>query len=182
MQGLLMLIVVAILVIYIVLGVLYESFIHPLTILSGLAPAGLGALLTLLIFGVDLNLYSLVGIIMLVGIVKKNAIMMIDFALEAERSGGKSPAEAIYQGALTRFRPITMTTMAALMATLPIALGFGAGGESRRPLGLAVVGGLILSQIVTLYITPVIYTYMDALQQWLRNRFNRIVRHEGKAA
>jgi HAE1 family hydrophobic/amphiphilic exporter-1 len=182
MQGLLILIIVAILVIYIVLGILYESFIHPLTILSGLAPAGLGALLTLLIFGIDLNLYSLVGIIMLVGIVKKNAIMMIDFALEAERTGGKSPAEAIYQGALTRFRPIMMTTMAALMATLPIALGFGAGGESRRPLGLAVVGGLILSQIVTLYITPVIYTYMDALQHWLRNRFNRIVRHGDAAA
>ncbi len=136
----------AILVIYIVLGILYESFIHPITILSGLPSAGVGALLTLKLFHTELNIYAFVGIIMLIGIVKKNAIMMIDFALEAQREEGKSAEEAIYQGALVRFRPIMMTTMAALMGTLPIAMGFGAGAESRRPLGLAVVGGLIFSQ------------------------------------
>ncbi|MFZ0706068.1 MAG: efflux RND transporter permease subunit [Candidatus Korobacteraceae bacterium] len=160
----------AVLVIYIILGILYESFIHPLTILSGLPSAGVGALLTLKLFHQELNLYSFVGIIMLIGIVKKNAIMMIDFALEQERTEGKQPEEAIYQGALIRFRPIMMTTMAALMGTLPIAIGFGAGAESRRGLGLAVVGGLVFSQIVTLYITPVYYVYLDKLQRIFRRR------------
>jgi len=160
----------AVLVIYIILGILYESFIHPLTILSGLPSAGVGALLTLKLFHQELNLYSFVGIIMLIGIVKKNAIMMIDFALEQERTEGKQPEEAIYEGALIRFRPIMMTTMAALMGTLPIAIGFGAGAESRRGLGLAVVGGLVFSQIVTLYITPVYYVYLDKLQRIFRKR------------
>jgi HAE1 family hydrophobic/amphiphilic exporter-1 len=167
-KGLGILLIMAILVIYIVLGILYESFIHPLTILSGLPSAGLGALLTLMLFHIDLNLYAFVGIIMLIGIVKKNAIMMIDFALAAQRNEGKSALEAIYQGCLVRFRPIMMTTMAALMGTLPIALGYGAGGEARRPMGLAVVGGLLVSQVITLYITPVYFTYLESFQQWVR--------------
>ena len=169
-QGLLFLLIVAILVIYLVLGILYESFIHPLTILSGLPFAGFGALLTLLIFRTELSVYAFVGVIMLIGLVKKNAIMMIDFALDAERDEGLSPRDAIVKACSVRFRPIMMTTMAALMGTLPIAVGLGAGSESRRPLGLAVVGGLAFSQLITLYITPVVYTYLDKFQKRLSAR------------
>jgi HAE1 family hydrophobic/amphiphilic exporter-1 len=170
MRNLGILLVMAILVIYIVLGVLYESFIHPITILSGLPAAGFGALLTLMIFHMELDLLAFVGIIMLVGLVKKNAIMMIDFALDAQRTEGKSPAEAIFEGSIIRFRPIMMTTMSALMGTLPIALGMGAGADSRRPLGVAVVGGLFFSQLLTLYITPVVYTYMESFHEWITGR------------
>jgi hydrophobic/amphiphilic exporter-1 (mainly G- bacteria), HAE1 family len=194
--GLLALLIVSILVIYIILGCLYESFIHPITILSGLPSAGFGALITLIIYSwcnkdtlyeithpqnikiffnslishADLNIYAYVGLIMLVGIVKKNAIMMIDFAITAQREHGKSPADAIHEGCLLRFRPIMMTTMCALMATLPIALGLGAGGESRRALGLTVVGGLVVSQCLTLFITPVVYLYLESFQQWLARK------------
>ena len=171
--GLGLLLLMAILVIYMVLGILYESFIHPITILSALPFAGFGALVTLLLFRIDLSIYAFVGIIMLVGLVKKNGIIMIDFALEAERKEGKGPVEAIHEACIVRFRPIMMTTMAALMGTLPIALGFGAGAESRRPLGLAVVGGLLFSQFLTLVVTPVFYVYMDDLQSFLSRRFKR---------
>ena len=163
------LLVIAIMVVYIVLGILYESYIHPLTILSGLPSAAFGALVTLIVFRMDLNIYAFVGMIMLIGIVEKNAIMQIDFALEAER-GGKKPEEAIYEGCLVRFRPIMMTTMAALLGALPIAVGYGAGGEARQPLGLVVVGGLLFSQLVTLFLTPVVYTYMAQLQSWMKSR------------
>jgi HAE1 family hydrophobic/amphiphilic exporter-1 len=169
-RGLGILLLVAILVIYMVLGILYESFIHPLTILTALPFAGFGALVTLLAFGVEISIYAFVGIILLVGLVKKNGIMMVDFAIEAQRTEGVSAQKAIYEACLVRFRPIMMTTMAALMGTLPIALGAGAGAESRRPLGLAVVGGLLFSQTLTLYVTPVFYVYMDRLQQRLGRR------------
>jgi len=167
MSNLGLLLFVATGVVYIVLGVLYESYVHPLTILSGLPSAGLGALVTLYIFGNELNIYSFVGLILLVGLVKKNAIMQIDFALEAERHHGKTPAQAIHEGCLIRFRPIMMTTMAALLGALPIALGYGSGGEARRPLGLAIVGGLMVSQLITLYLTPVVYTL---LATWFKTR------------
>ena len=181
-QGLAFLLLLAIVVIYIVLGILYESFVHPLTILSGLPFAGFGALLTLFIFWTELSVYAFVGVIMLVGLVKKNAIMMIDFALDAERNEGKSPRDAIIQACSVRFRPIMMTTMAALMGTLPIAIGWGAGGESRRPLGLAVVGGLAFSQLITLYVTPVVYTYLDTLQHRFGRRARRASVEEPAAA
>jgi HAE1 family hydrophobic/amphiphilic exporter-1 len=172
-KSLWLLLVLAILVVYIVLGILYESYIHPLTILSGLPSAGFGALLTLYIFKLDLNLYSFIGLVLLIGIVKKNAIMQIDFALAAERNEGKSPLNAIYEGCVIRFRPIMMTTAAALLGAVPIAVGYGAGGEARRPLGLSVVGGLLFSQLVTLYLTPVVYTYLASVQTWYDNRKRR---------
>jgi HAE1 family hydrophobic/amphiphilic exporter-1 len=171
--GLGILLLATVLVIYLVLGILYESFIHPITILSGLPSAALGALVTLMAFHMELDLYGFVGVIMLIGIVKKNAIMMIDFAMESEKNAGMSTAEAIYHGATVRFRPIMMTTGAAFMGIMPIALGLGAGAESRRPLGLAVVGGLVFSQIITLYITPVYYTYLDQFQRWLGRHIHR---------
>ena len=170
MRGMGLLLLAAVIVIYIVLGILYESFIHPITILSGLPAAGVGALITLYLAGMELNIFSLVGIIMLIGIVKKNAIMMVDFALDAQRERNMAPADAIFDACMIRFRPIMMTTMAALMGTIPIAVGMGAGSESRRPLGLAVVGGLIFSQLLTLYITPVFFTYMESLRSLFSRR------------
>ena len=160
------LILAALVTVYIVLGILYESYIHPLTILSTLPSAGVGALLALLLFKTELSVIALIGIVLLIGIVKKNAIMMIDFALEAERAGGKTALDAIYEACVRRFRPIMMTTMAALLGALPLAVGTGVGSELRRPLGIAIVGGLLVSQLLTLYTTPVVYLYLDRVRLW----------------
>ena len=171
-----LLILAALVTVYIVLGVLYESYVHPVTILSTLPSAGVGAILALLFSGTELSLIAVIGIILLIGIVKKNGIMMVDFALDVERREGKSPSEAIYQACLLRFRPIMMTTMAALLGALPLAVGTGVGSELRRPLGIAIVGGLIFSQMLTLYTTPVIYLYLDRFRLW----FERVRRGQGE--
>ena len=168
-----MLIITALLAVYIVLGILYESFIHPITIISTIPSAGVGAVLALMLFRLDLSVIALIGIILLIGIVKKNAILMIDFALAAERNEGKSSKDAIFQACLLRFRPILMTTMAALFGALPLALGHGVGSELRRPLGIAIVGGLIFSQMLTLYTTPVVYLYMDRMRLWWEGRHEK---------
>jgi HAE1 family hydrophobic/amphiphilic exporter-1 len=170
--GLGQLLIVSIFIIFLVLGVLYESLAHPITILSALPFAGLGAVASLLLFDIELNVYSFVGIILLVGLVKKNGIMMVDFAIEA-RKDGAAPLDAITQACIVRFRPIMMTTMAALFGTLPIALGIGAGAESRQPLGIAVVGGLLFSQLITLYATPVLYLYLERLSEWTSQKLHR---------
>jgi HAE1 family hydrophobic/amphiphilic exporter-1 len=181
-QGLVVLMLLAVFVIYVILGVLYESFIHPITILTGLPFAAFGALATLLLCHLDLDIYGFVGIIMLIGIVEKNAIMMIDFAIEAQRGGNRTPAEAILEAASVRFRPIMMTTMAALMGANPIAVGWGAGASTRRPLGVAVVGGLAFSQLVTLYVTPVFYTYLDDLQHRFSRKRGQVAGEPGVSA
>jgi len=165
-----LLILAALVTVYIVLGVLYESYIHPITILSTLPSAGVGAVLALMLTGTDLSLIAVIGVILLIGIVKKNGIMMVDFAIAAERNEGKKPEEAIYEACLLRFRPIMMTTMAALFGALPLAVGTGVGSELRRPLGIAIVGGLIFSQMMTLYTTPVVYLYMDRFRLWIKER------------
>ncbi len=161
--------------VYIVLGVLYESYIHPITILSTLPSAGVGAVLALMLFGAEFSIIALIGVILLIGIVKKNAILMIDFALEAERTQGLSPHEAIFQACMLRFRPIMMTTFAAILGAVPLALSFGEGGEIRRPLGIAIVGGLIVSQMLTLYTTPVLYLYMDEFRLWAKARWRSLL-------
>jgi multidrug efflux pump len=165
-----LLILAALLAVYIVLGILYESYIHPLTILSTLPSAGVGAVAALMLFGSDLNLIAIIGVILLIGIVKKNGIMMVDFALAVQRNEGKQPGEAIFQACLLRFRPIMMTTMAALFGALPLALGSGVGSELRRPLGIAIVGGLLFSQMLTLYTTPVVYLYLDRFRVWFERK------------
>ncbi len=170
-----LLLLISVVVIYIVLGILYESYIHPITILSGLPSAGLGALLVLYIFHVEFTIYAFLGLILLIGIIKKNAIMIIDFALETERAENKTPQDAIYSACLTRFRPIIMTTLAAMMGSIPIAIGLGSGSEARQPLGLTVTGGLLFSQIVTLYITPVFYLYLDRLQKFVIKTWHQFV-------
>jgi len=168
-----LLILTALLAVYIVLGVLYESLVHPITIISTLPSAGVGALLALLATGTDFSLIALIGVILLIGIVKKNAIMMIDFALQAERNRGLSPRDAIFEACCLRFRPIMMTTMAALLGAVPLALGRGDGAELRQPLGISIVGGLIVSQILTLYTTPVVYLYMERFRLWSKRLFHR---------
>jgi multidrug efflux pump subunit AcrB len=178
----LFLIIAAVVTVYIVLGMLYESLIHPITILSTLPSAGVGALLALLLFGADLDVMGMIGIILLIGIVKKNAIIMIDFAIAAERRDGIPPKEAIFQACMLRFRPIMMTTMAALLGGLPLALGHGTGSELRKPLGIAIVGGLIFSQMLTLYTTPVVYLYMDRLRLWLKQAMHRRPIEDAKIA
>jgi multidrug efflux pump subunit AcrB len=168
-----MLLITALMAVYIVLGILYESYIHPITILSTLPSAGVGAVVALMLFHIDLSVIAVIGIILLIGIVKKNAILMIDFALAAERNEGKSSREAIYQACLLRFRPILMTTMAALLGALPLALGGGTGSELRQPLGITIAGGLIFSQMLTLFTTPVVYLYMDRLSLWWQQSHHR---------
>jgi multidrug efflux pump len=172
-----LLIVTALLAVYIVLGILYESLVHPLTIISTLPSASVGAMLALMLFKVDLNIISIIGIVLLIGIVKKNAIMMIDFALTEERQGKKSPADAIFEACMLRFRPILMTTMAALLGALPLALGTGMGYELRRPLGITIVGGLLFSQVLTLYTTPVVYLAFDRMRIWMKGKKRTIVPH-----
>ena len=174
------LVLLALLAVYIVLGILYESLIHPVTILSTLPSAGVGALVALLLSGTDLDITSLIGIILLIGIVKKNAIMMIDFALEVERTKHKTPQEAIYEAALLRFRPIMMTTMAALFGAIPLVVGTGLGSELRRPLGIAIVGGLIFSQMMTLFTTPVIYLKLESFSQWIARKRMKLALRPGE--
>jgi multidrug efflux pump len=177
-----MLIAAALLAVYIVLGVLYESYIHPITILSTLPSAGVGAVLALMLFNIEFSIIALIGVILLIGIVKKNAIMMIDFALAAERNEGLASREAIYRASLLRFRPILMTTMAAMLGAVPLAVGFGEGSELRRPLGISIVGGLLVSQVLTLYTTPVIYLYLDRFRLWAQQRWGGRRRPRGRVA